>query len=237
MGMTRANILDRVVAIIGDNSTEFRSYLETSLDNAMHLLWDAHDWTFKHKASTLSTVIAQEEYDLSVVTTDIRSSNDIEVLYDSTEGRFLRKNDLHSIKKRYPKADNSGDPTEYAPWGTKAIFLNPIPDAVNALKFLYIAKCTVPTADVDDLEDDCGLPDYVQPILEKLLLSEGFLYTDDARRSNLLSEINSIYIPNAIVADMKHLDSCARIKFWEEELAPRGVSYDDFLKHIWWDEN
>lgn len=167
---------------------------------------------------------------------DLRSSEDIEVLWDSTNKRFMEKVDLHTIRKQYPQGSQSGKPVRYAPWGVKSIYLDRIPDTVNTMSFLYIAKATIPTSDSDDLETVCGVPDYCHYLLEKLVLSEAMIIDNDNRRDNLLLEIDKLWKRTAINADMKHLEMTARFKFWEEELKPYGTTYDDFLRHAWWDE-
>lgn len=167
---------------------------------------------------------------------DLRSSQDIEVLWDSTNKVFLGKVDLHTIRKEYPEGSQAGKPIRYAPWGTKTIFLDRIPDGIYTMNFLYLAKATLPTADANDLETVCGVPDYCQYLLEKMVLAECMIIDNDSRRDNLLLEINKMWKPMAINADMKHLESGARFKFWEEELAPYGTTYDDFLRHVWWSE-
>lgn len=167
---------------------------------------------------------------------DLRSSEDIEVMWDSTNKRFLHKVDLKTIRKQYPSGSESGTPTRYAPWGTKTIFLDNIPDGIYSMNFLYIAKPTLPTSDTDDLEVVCGIPDYCHYLLEKLVLAEGMIIDNDTRRDNLLMEIDRLWKRNAINADMKHLESTARFKFWEEEIQPYGHTYDDFLRATWWDE-
>ncbi len=60
------------------------------------------------------------------------------------------------------------------------------------MKFLYLAKATLPTADGDDLETVCGVPDYCHYLLEKLLLAEAMIIDNDDRRDNLLIEIERI---------------------------------------------
>ncbi len=106
------------------------------------------------------------------------------------------------------------------------------------MKYLYLAKATLSTADADDLETTLGVPDYVQPLVEKMMLAEGMLKYDDSRRNSLLQEIGTPLIPqslmfNAVQADMKHLESGARFKFWEEELASSGTTFNDYLR-AWW---
>lgn len=236
MGLTRGQVLDRMVSLLGDGSTQMRTYLTESVNQMLFALWDMHDWDFKHNIGTLTLAVGVESYDLSIPTPNIRSAQDLDVLYDTTVGRFLWKVDLRDIKKRYPKTDQNQDPTHYAPWGAKTIFIHPKPIQNNVLKYLYLSKPTLPTDDLQSLETFCGLPDYVQYLFEKMLLAEGFLYYDESRRIALLDEIARIWLPNAINADMKHLESGARFKFWEEELSPLGITFDDFLRRSWWGE-
>lgn len=236
--LTRGNLIDRCAAILGDTSTDFRTYLETSFNHVLFMFFDIHDWNFKHKSGTFSTVAGTESYNLATSSADIRSSQDVEVLYDTTNGRFIDKVDLRDIRKRWPKEDTSGKPKLYAPWGSKTIVLSDEPDAIYVMKYLYLAKATASTSDSDDLESTLGIPDYVQYVVEKMLLSEGMLKYDDNRRSALLAEIGSPFIRNsllfnAVQADMKHLESGARFKFWEEELASNGGTFNDFLRATW----
>lgn len=235
MSFTRGDLLDRVANTLGDDSSTFRTHLETSLDHMLTAMFDMHDWEFKHKSDSFNTVSGTEEYNLFTVgaNDDIRSSQDVEVMYDKTNGRFLTKVDFRNIRKRFPKEDTSGQPRAYAPWGANSIFLTDEPNGIFNIKFLYVARPTLPTADDDDLEDDCDIPAYVHYLLEKLVLAEGMLFYDDSRRAAMLEEIAKLWLPNAIQADMKHLESNARFKFWEEELSANGNSFDDFLRYSW----
>lgn len=309
---TRGNLIDRVVSILGDDSTEFRTYLQGAFNNVLFAIFDMHDWEWKHRSGQFLTSAGVESYDLSnvrriyhgsvtggpfqvgelitggtssatgavssVSTTylfytpvsgtlqsaevitggtsgatattttapeggvfsvgDVRSAQDIEVLYDVTNGKWLEKVDLRDIRKRWPKEDTSGKPRMYAPWGTKTIILSDKPDAAYTMKFLYTAKATRTSGDSVDLEDALGIPDYVHYVIEKMLLAEGMLKYDDNRRNALLAEIGTPLMPNtllfnAVQADMKHLESGARFKFWEEELGATGISYNDFLRATW----
>ena len=238
MSLTRGNILDNAALILGDDSTEFRTHLASKLNSVLFAFYDMHDWEFKHKTGTFATVSGTESYTLSTSSTDIRSSQDLEVLYDTTNGRFLTKVDLRDIRKRWPKEDTSGKPQFYAPWGAKTIILSDEPDGIYTMKYLYLAKPTLPTADGNDLESVCGIPDYVHHIIDKMVLAEGMLKYDDSRRTALLQEIGTPQLQHSLIylavqADMKHLDAGARFKFWEEEVAATGQSYNDYLRR-WW---
>ena len=103
MGLTRGQVLDRMVSLLGDGSTQMRTYLTESVNQMLFALWDMHDWDFKHNIGTLTLAVGVESYDLSIPTPNIRSAQDLDVLYDTTVGRFLWKVDLRDIKKRYPK--------------------------------------------------------------------------------------------------------------------------------------
>jgi len=236
--LTRGNILDRVEGLLGNETdTTARTWMETAYDNMLYALWDAHDWEFTHKQGSFNTASGTEEYDLSSSITDIRSSNDLEVLYDSTNGTWLRKAELKNIRKTYPKQDTSGKPTVYAPWGDKDIILTDEPNGTYAMKALYKALPTMPSSDSSALEAICGLPLYIQYLFEKMCIAEGMFFYDDDRRTALLVEIDKRWLPKAIEADMRHLESGARFKFWEEEIAETGRSFNDFLRGIFTDCN
>lgn len=233
MALTRGNILDRIAVILGDDSTATRTFLTTSFDNMLFYLYDLHDWEWKHKSGTFNTVAGTESYDLSVSAPSIRSAQDVECIWDKTNGRFLEKIDLRDARKHYPKEDTSGQPIFYAPWGLKTIFLSDNPDGVYTIDYLYIAKAVASTSDSNTLETTLGLPDYIHYLFEKLVTAEGFLVYDDSRRNSMLEEIHKLWLPKAIEADMKHLESGARFKFWEEELSPTSLTYNDFLRRVW----
>ncbi len=237
MTLTRANVLDRAASLIGDDSTAFRTYAETALNNCLFYLWDIHDWEFKHKIGTFNTVSGTESYNLATPTPDIRSAQDIEVLYDKTNGRFLKKVDLKDIRKYNPQETSTSQPMSYAPWGTKTIYLHNNPDGIYVMKYLYTSKPTLPTADANDLETTCALPDYMHHVIDKMTMAEMLLYTDDSRYAAIKQEIEQLLIPRAIAADMKHLESTARFKFWDEELSHSGGSYDSFISRSFWSED
>jgi len=235
MAMTRLQLKNNIASLLerpGD--VDFLAFLDSRIDQALFALFDMHDWNWKHKDGSFNTVATTESYDLSATSTDIRSSQDIEVMWDTTNKRFLSKIDLHIIRKRYPEGSQAGQPIRYAPWGTKTIYLQDIPNDIFAMKYLYIAKATLPTADSDDLETKTGVPDYCHYLLEKLVLADAMIIDNDTRRNDLVLEIERIWKRNAINADMKHLESTARFKFWEEELKPMGTTFDDFLRYTWW---
>lgn len=244
MAFTRGNILDRVAKdLIGDESTKFRTYLATSLDHTLDRLWDLHDWNWKHKASSFTLTADVETVDLASIA-DFRSSQDIEVIWIPTKKKFLRKVDLRVIKKDYPGETNtSAEPNRYAPWGATTIFLDPIQTGNLTAELLYISKPVVPTTDATDLQATTGLPRFMNFLLEKMLFAEGLLYHDEDRYFRVEERIvlpngrPGKWLAEAIQSDMKHLEETARFKFWEEEMLPLGITFDDFLRKTWWGDN
>ena len=233
MALTRGSIIDRVAAVLGDNSTDFRTYMETSFNHMLYALYDMHDWEWKHKDGTFNTVSGTEEYNLLTSSPVIRSAQDVEIIYDKTNGRVLNKLDMNNLRKRYPKEDESGQPTSFAVWNRNEITLHPNPNGIYVQKYLYLATATESTLDADTLNATLGLPPYIHYLFEKMCMAEGMFQYDDNRRNKLLEEIEVLWKPRAIEADMKHLESNARFKFWEEELAATGIGYDDYLSR-WW---
>ncbi len=234
MVLTRGQLLDRVVALVGNDSTAFRTFLEGSLNMCLYMLWDAHDWSFKEKSGTVATVDGTESYNLSTLTTDLRTANDLDVVWDSTNKRFLRKVDLQEIRRNDPEGTQKNQPTVYAVWGAKTIFCWPIPDGAYTLKFLYTSKPTLPAADANDLETVCGLPDYMHPVLEHMLRAEGFAYDDDSRLNSKLDEVLRVWLPIVKRADSKHLESTARFKVWQEVYTSIGQTNQDYLRSLFW---
>ena len=244
--LTVGNILDRIVGnsatgivgVIGNDSIQLRNYLATSFDHACFQLFDIHDWEFKHKSSTFNTVVALDNYDLSVSSPDIRSSQDVECIWDFTNGRFLHKVDLRDIRKHWPKQNTSDQPVYYAPWGETTIFVSDIPNGIYTINYLYICRYVPHTSESDDLQTTLGIPQYLHYLIERMVLAEAMLFEDDQRRQALLEEIGDLTTPetlifNAVRSDMRNLESGARFKFWEEELRPIGLTFDDFLRRTW----
>lgn len=234
MAKTRGSLIAEVQRILGDDSTASLNYLQIALDDVLSDLWEAHDWTFRHKTGAFNSVVGQEEYDLTSTSADIRSSRDIEILYNTTKGQKLHPVTLREIRIAYPKEDQDSEPLAYAPWGTKSIILSPNPIAVEAYKYGYIAKPTLPTADGDDIETVTGTPDYVHTLLKAMLTYVAMEEYDDNRYAAKGEEIRRVRLPAAIAADMRYLEHDLRIRHWDEELTGGNPSYDDFLRHTWW---
>ena len=238
MALTRGQLITRIsTKLERPGDTAFETLIAGDLDQMLFFLFDMHDWEWKHKEGTFNTVSGTESYNISVSSPYIRSVQDIDVLWDSTNKVWLNKVNLKDIRKAYPGGSGSGIPIRYAPWGAKWINLDNIPNSINVMKYLYLSKAVLPTADGNDLESTCGVPDYCHYLLEKLVLAEAMQIDNDDRRDNLLIEIERMWKPKAINADMKHLESNSRFKFWEEEVQSSGSSYDDFLRHTWWGED
>lgn len=230
MSYTRGQVIARVQSVLGNTSTAFETYLEGSLDNVIQTFWSWEDWEFRHKLGTFNTIANTELYNLKTSITDLHSTQHIELIYDTTNKRFLHKTDLKAIKKSYPEENQIGQPRFYAPWGYKNVYLADIPDAIYAMKVLYLADPVLPTDDAHDLESVVGLPTYTHRVIDEWLLAYGYRYEDDNRERQQFEYVSEVLIPKLRQDEFRDLESSARFKFWQEELAPASMSYDDFLK-------
>lgn len=232
---TRGEILDLCQEILGDPSTEFRTLLEGVLNKHLYTFFDLHDWNFKHKVGTFSSVAGTETYDLSVAAPTLRSNQDLEILYETTNGRKIDKIDFKKIKALYPKEDQSGEPTLYAPWGgNTTIYMSPKPDAIYTYKFGFLARPILPVADATDLEVDCEIPAYTHPAIEQWVLLMGMQITDDDRRPNALQEFFKVWLPKAIQADMLNLENDARWRFAGDNDRSALETHTDYINSMFW---
>lgn len=232
---TPTQMITRVQNILGNTSSAFTTHLQQSFKYVLEDLWESHDWNFKHKIENFNTAAGTELYDVASVAsvTDLKSTQDIEILYDTTNKRVLNKVDYQEIRRNYPGEDQSGQPLVYAPWTTQtSIYLSPKPDAIYTIKLAYIAKATLPSTFSEDIETSLGLPSYLHSLLEKMLLVEAMLYYDDNRAEALQERIEQRLLPKAIQKDMAHFNSNERIKLWEEVLRQGNGSYNDYLSYL-----
>lgn len=243
---TRGDMLDYVVDILGDTSTEFRVFLRKRFNSTLRHFWNLHDFEFTHGVGTFSTVAGTELYDLNstgivgVGNNNIRSIHDIEFMYDSTRGNNITKVNLSDIRRSDPRQTSTGTPRYYAPWGQWQLYLKDKPNVVSVIKFLYKKTPTIPAeagdaTDASDMLTIYGLPYHMEPYFEKVFLAEAMLKIDDSRRMALLTENQKIWIPRAVQVDMEHLESNTRFRFWTDILGNTG-SFDDFIRSAFYQD-
>lgn len=232
---TATEMITRVKNILGNTTTKFTTHLQQSFKYVLDELWNMHDWNFRHKTGSFPTVAGTESYNITTAAsiTNLQSSNDIEIMYDSTNKRVLTKVDYQEIRRTYPGEDQSDQPMVYAPWTTvDTVYLGPKPDGIYTIKFAYISSATMPSTFSEDIETSLGVPRYLHTLLEKMLLVEAMLYYDDGRAAALQQLIDTRYLPRAIETDMRHTNSNERIKLWEEMLSQPQSNYNQYLSYL-----
>lgn len=112
-GFTYAEIVSRVVNYIGNESINFRTYVEQTIPLAEFRFCKLHDWSFLYKTGlTLNVSNGQAEYDLTVATLGyFMAANDIEIIRAETDNLVLKKVDITEIR-RLDANNNDGANTD-----------------------------------------------------------------------------------------------------------------------------
>lgn len=123
-------IVSRVVTFIGNQTAEFKTYIEQSLPLAEFHFCKSHDWQFLHKVNlSLAITNGTSEYDLSVANIGFyMAAENVENIFDVDNGTYLKRVDLNEIRRFDPKGDDGSDedsPSRWAPVGDNRIILWP----------------------------------------------------------------------------------------------------------------
>lgn len=112
-GFTYGQIVDHVVAYVGNDSTEFKNYVRQLIVMAEMRYYKMHDWSFLKKTNlTLITALNTKQYDLTAATIGyFMAATDIESIRSETDNIYLRKTDLNAIRRLDSDA-NDGDANE-----------------------------------------------------------------------------------------------------------------------------
>ena len=129
-GFTGTEIVNRVVSYVGNTKTDFRTYVEQTLPLAEFRYCKMHDWRFLHKKNlSLACVSGTDEYSLTVAAIGYYMvAEDVECIFDQTNGRVLRKVDLKDLRRIDPKIDDGSATAElshYAPLADNSIVVYP----------------------------------------------------------------------------------------------------------------
>lgn len=100
-GFTYAEIKERVINFVGNESSSFAEYVEHSIPLAEFRFCKMHDWAFLRKTGlTLTTVTGQAEYDLTVANIGfLMAANDVETIRAEADAVVMKKMDLNQIRR------------------------------------------------------------------------------------------------------------------------------------------
>lgn len=138
-GFTGTEIVARVMNYVGNSSSDFQTYVEQTLPLAEFRYCSMHPWKFLYKPNlSLSVTNGTDEYNLSVANIGhYMASEDVQQIFDQTNGRVLRKVDLRDIRRMDPKHDDGSTTdqvTMWAPLGDNRIMFYPPSFATGTLK-------------------------------------------------------------------------------------------------------
>lgn len=129
-GFTGAEIRDYIVNFIGNDDSEFKTFVEQTLPLAEFRFAKIHTWKWLNKVNLSLTVVSgTNEYTLnsSSIGFYMRASN-VRNIFNQTEGIYLKKTTLEKIRRGDPKTDDgsaTSNITHWAPIGTNRIMVYP----------------------------------------------------------------------------------------------------------------
>ena len=138
-GFSGTEIVNRVKSFVGNNKTDFQSFVEQTLPLAEFRFCKVHPWRFLFKKGLSLTVASgTNEYDLSIANIGYyMSAEDVESVVDETNGIVLKKVTLKDLRRLDPK-NNDGSSndqlTYWAPLSDNRIMVYPKTFGVTTLK-------------------------------------------------------------------------------------------------------
>lgn len=138
-GFSGNEILARIVSFVGNNTTTFSTYVAQTLPLAEFRFCKIHPWRFLYKSALPLTVASgTNEYDLSIATLGYyMTAEDVETIYDETNGVVLKKTTVKDLRRLDPKVnDGSANDriTHWAPLSDNRIMVYPKVFGVTTLK-------------------------------------------------------------------------------------------------------
>lgn len=115
---------------MGNTTTAFQTYVEQTLPLAEFKFCKAHDWRFLYKQN-LSLTVASGTQTYSLTTGTIgyyMAADDVQSIWDQTNGRVLKKVTLKDLRRLDPKLDNGSANDQidmWAPVGDNEILVHP----------------------------------------------------------------------------------------------------------------
>jgi hypothetical protein len=218
-GFSGNEIVTYVKNWIGNQSSEFQTFMEQTLPLAEYRFSKAHDWKFLNKQNLSLTVASgTNEYTLNTAAIGFEmSADDLKSVVDTTQGIYLQKTTLETIRRMDTKQDDGSadsDLTHWAPVGDNTIIVHPKTFQTTTLKL--DGKIT-PTA-LHTLSNYPTIPYKYQDSFMQYCLALALKRENDDRAD---SEIQTFFalLKQDIANDMASRASSAdepRMKMWWE---------------------
>lgn len=220
-GLSGTEIVEHVIAYIGNQSAEFRTVVATLLPLAEFRYCKMHDWKFLLKKNLSLTVASgTNEYALSVANVGYYiKADDVHSIYSTATGRYLKKVSLEEMRRLDVKQDDGTSASElflWAPSGDNQIIVHPATFSDTTLK---IDGKATPTA-LLTLSNYPTIPFSYQEGFIKYLLAQVMERENDGRADTVKQEA-LLQIRMDVQDDLSSSGSVdePRIKhYWEAEL-------------------
>lgn len=139
LGFSGTEIVNRVKSFVGNNKTDFQTFVEQTLPLAEFRFCKVHPWRFLYKTNLSLTVVSgTNEYDLTTGSIGYyMSAEDVETIYDETNGVVLKKTTVKDLRRMDPKSDDGSSSdriTHWAPLSDNRIMVYPKTFGVTTLK-------------------------------------------------------------------------------------------------------
>ncbi len=130
LGFTGSEIVSRVTNYVGNTTSQFSTYVSQTLPLAEFRYCKMHNWRFLYKQHLpLPVTNGTNTYNLDASNIGFyMAAEDVNTIWDETNGRVLRKVDIKDIRRLDPKTDdgsNIDDLTHWAPLNDNQILLYP----------------------------------------------------------------------------------------------------------------
>lgn len=227
-GMTGNEIVSRVKNWFGNTDSAFQTYLEETLPLAEFDFCKRYDWDFLKRTNLSLTVSSgTEEYTLDSGTIGhYMAAEDVDVIYNETEGILLKKTTLETIRRFDTQKDDgtsTSNITHWAPSGDNKIIVYP----GNAFEdtTLKVAGKITPVS-LYTLTNYPTVPPRYQASLIALVIGMAAERENDPRAPQLMQKAEFM-IQQDIRTDQsgQHGNDEPRIKHWKEAITD-GIGGD-----------
>lgn len=239
-GFMRDEFIEQLQDVVGNNSSDFRTYLQKMITAWQFEFNGMHDWSYLHKSGeedslSFQTTIDEKSYTTNTATVGFEMDvSNIETIYTKTadHARVLTKVSLEELKKWDPGEETPTNyPTHWAPYGRQGVIVYPTP---HVQETFYIdgkvdgAELYDPSNPATDVQ--IPIPYKRQSCFFQFCLYKALQRERDPSAEKELQVFQSA-LRVAVADDTRELMSTLRIKSYDEMVT--GDRYYDLDTVIW----
>lgn len=235
-GFTYGQIVNHVANYVGNDSDEFKSYVQELITMAELRYFKMHDWSFLHKNNLpLQLVEGVNEYALDSSTIGFfMAAADVESIRCVESNRYLRKMDLTELRRMDPDSESGGNqsyPKAWATAGDNRIFVWPVTTKLVELKVDGKITPVLESPDASNLDFNANGPEiplrYQEAFIEYVKAQALDRENDD--RAPLKKQEALLLMRQDISADMQNLGDAENPRIRSMfELQPTETDHEPF---------